>query len=167
MRHSQSGLSLLELMVALAVVAVSLAFGRPHYEDWLMRRSLSNNYTDLNREFMNARFEAMRQNVTSRIVVADDGEGLYTITTYASNAAVTDCTSAGTWTELSSHRVEVNSRFTLDGDIDDNLCFYRDGSSSGASFTLTQSDGEDNFGSATIDVILATGALDSELTMGH
>jgi prepilin-type N-terminal cleavage/methylation domain-containing protein len=163
----QKGLTLLELMVALAVMAIIFAVGQPSYDKWILKKVVPEVHAALYQDLAQARNEALAHNATVRIALATAGTDIYSSTiSMADDPTTTDC-DGGAWTELRDHTITVSSSFEITGSgLGANVCFFRDGSSNGGIYNVVQKDGGSEYGSATIEVILATGALDSTVTAG-
>lgn len=76
------GLSLIELMVALAIFALVMGFGIPSYRDWIAARELANHAEYLAETLNQARSEAVKRQVRVNVCKSSDGK---------------QCATAGTW----------------------------------------------------------------------
>ena len=80
--RSSSGLSIVELLVALAIFSLVLGFGVPSYGQWIAARELANHAEHLAAMLMQARTEAVKRQV--RVNVCKSGDGR-------------QCSASGTW----------------------------------------------------------------------
>ena len=83
MRGSR-GLSLIELMVALAIFALVIGFGVPSYRDWIAARELANHAEYLAETLNQARSEAVKRQVRVNVCKSSDGK---------------QCATSGTWSD--------------------------------------------------------------------
>jgi len=81
-RKESAGLTLIELLTALAVFALILGFGVPSYRDWIASRELANHAEYLAQTLMQARSEAVKRQ--SRVNVCKSADGK-------------QCAGSGTW----------------------------------------------------------------------
>lgn len=77
-----AGLSLIELMTALAIFALILGFGVPSYRDWIASRELANHAEYLAETLMQARSEAVKRHARVNVCKSADGK---------------QCATTGTW----------------------------------------------------------------------
>jgi prepilin-type N-terminal cleavage/methylation domain-containing protein len=154
------GFSLLELIVVMAISGTILLFAYPTLQKWNRNQSLEDNVKEFYRSLTDARFTALSRGTTVRVNIAKTGD-VHTITRYYLTDAKTSCDSSEPWVNLDSKEVILNSNFASSGTaIDNNICFYRDGSSSGANLSFSQKDGGEDLGQASMEVIMATGFVD-------
>lgn len=154
------GFSLLEMVVTLAVMGAAAGLVYSGMDGWSVKKSYKNLFNNLRYELSNLRNQAMSRDTTTRMLLQNNS-GVYTITTYASSTPTTTCSTTGTWTQISSSNLDINSAYQITGSgVGTNLCFYRDGSSSGASFVISPVESGTDYNTATIDVTIATGYLD-------
>jgi prepilin-type N-terminal cleavage/methylation domain-containing protein len=174
------GFTLLELLVALAILAIVITVARsPDLDMSNAKTSFQNTTQTLKSSLSTLRNQALSMGTTTRMAIAANN-GVYTITTFSSPAPVNNCTNAGAWTQLSSNVINVHGLYQITGAAMANTCFYRDGTSSGGVFTIApillgitpqaQSNAENTqLKQAVITVTIATGYLDvatSHLTPG-
>jgi prepilin-type N-terminal cleavage/methylation domain-containing protein len=158
---AELGFSLLELMVSIAIIATIITFTVPNFQNWSVKRSYKNTLEDLEYFLSESRNEVFTRNSTIRVSVSQSGDS-YSFTRFISATPTTTCSSAGSWTEIVTRVISVNSRFQITGDsIGTNLCFFRDGSSSGGEYIISQKDGGEDMGGATLAITIATGFIDS------
>ncbi|MCE3232247.1 MAG: hypothetical protein K0R98_504 [Rickettsiaceae bacterium] len=156
----QQGFTLLELLVTLAILVVVTTVGiRTTLNNKSSAKSAQNTATMLKDELSLLKDKALSMNTTARMVITNTG-GIYTMNTYTSSAPTSACTAAGTWTLVISRTLDVNSKYQITGTGLSNLCFYRDGSSSGGIFIVSPIVATAETKTTTIDVIIATGFLD-------
>lgn len=158
MQHTD-GYTLMELLITIAIVAVVATLVSPALDSWSNRKSYKNTYKQIRDELVETRHEALTRNTTGRMVLAENS-GTYTITSYYSASPTTTCTTAGSWTQIDSFTVDVPDAYQISGTGMANTCFYRDGSASGGSFSITPVDSSSGLDSATITVTMSTGYLD-------
>ncbi len=155
------GFTLLELIITLAVIAiVTVVASSPALDSSNAQKTFTNTFNSLQGELSKARNEAMMRNTTTRMVITSSG-GVYTINTYYSAAATSTCSSGAVGNALDSNvNLKVHSKYQLTGAAMGNICFYRDGSSSGGTLTLAPITVTTGLKTATITVTIATGYLD-------
>lgn len=152
-RHD--GFTLLELLVTLAIITLISAIIGPNFDEWVKKQTFRNGYDELRLRLSMLRSEALSRNTTSRMQLQQVGDA-YVLTGYVAPLPVADCNPGGTWVEVSSEEIEFPDGYIIEAD--ENVCFYRDGSSSGAQYDID--DDEMGIGSASITVTIATGYLD-------
>jgi type IV fimbrial biogenesis protein FimT len=81
-RKSSAGLTLIELLMALAIFAVILGLGVPSYRDWIESRQLANHADYLAETLTQARSEAVKRQSRVNVCKSSDGK---------------QCAAAGTW----------------------------------------------------------------------
>lgn len=106
-RPSARGLTLVELLVAVAIVAIALGLGVPSLRDWMIAQRVSAVATELATDVRYARSEALTGNTGAGIVFNNAGNGCYTVYRTVSNRGGCDCTrpagavcDAPRWTEV-------------------------------------------------------------------
>lgn len=156
------GFTILELIVVLAVIATASVVVYPSISKTASRKDFVNSVKTFQTELSNTRLNAFSRGVTTRINTSQSGD-VYTVTSYYSNSNPTSCAASGTWTQLNSVAVDVNSNFQVSGSGIGNICFYRDGTSSGGSFSFSQKDAGTEIGAATINIYLSTGFIDATI----
>ena len=78
-RHTRRGLTLIELIVTVSIVAISLGLGVPLLRDWMVAQRVSAVATELATDFRYARSETQSGNGEVGIVFDNSGNGCYTI----------------------------------------------------------------------------------------
>jgi prepilin-type N-terminal cleavage/methylation domain-containing protein len=155
----KNGFTILELVVVMAIIATATVALYPTLSNISSRKDFEHNIKTFQTEFANTRLNAFSRGVTTRINTSRSGD-VYTITSYASNSNPTSCSTAGTWTQLNSVAVDVNANFQVTGTALGNVCFYRDGTSTGGGFTFSQKDSGTQIGAATINIYISSGFVD-------
>ncbi len=154
------GFTLLEMLITFAIIGVlALAAASYNVVSSQAKKSFINTYKTLQEQLDNLRYEALARSTTTRMVVTE-GTGDFTITSYYSSTATTSCSSAGSWTVLSTRTVDISNKYGISGTGMSNSCFYRDGSSSGGDFVIAPAVAGDGLKTATITLTIATGYLD-------
>lgn len=153
-----SGLTVLELLVALAIIGI-VATAAPNFWTWVKSYGYKNSYHQLQDSLSSLRNEALSKNTTARLVIEKSGD-VYTLRSYVSSVPVANCSVSGSWTQLPDEILNVPGAFQITGAAMTNLCFYRDGSASGGTYTITQKDGGTDIGRAVITISMATGYMD-------
>jgi prepilin-type N-terminal cleavage/methylation domain-containing protein len=156
------GFTLLELLVVLAIIATATSFLYPAFTEVSTRKNFQANVKAFETEMSNARLQAFSRGTTVRVNTVKDGDE-YIITTFASNVPVRTCGTGGTWSQIASTTVEMNSNFNITGTGIGNICFYRDGTSTGSAFNFAQKNELTNIGRANINIYIATGFVDVEI----
>jgi prepilin-type N-terminal cleavage/methylation domain-containing protein len=157
----QRGFTLLELIVTLAILAVVLTVGMRMTSQTMVRhKSAKNAVTSILEELTTAQSASLSRSTTARVVVTNNGNYTYTITKYASAAPTTTCSSAGTWSTISTATISLNQNYQIGGTGLTNTCFYRDGSSSGGTFIVLPTVVDASAKTTTITLTIATGFLD-------
>ncbi len=154
-----AGFTLLELMAVLSIIAVVSLFGLPAFQDWNAKRSFQRSINDIYSSLSRGKMEALTRNITTKVNTSQSGDA-YTLTTYYNATAVTNCSTTTGWTSLDVLTTNLNSNFQITGTGIGDVCFFRDGTSSGATYTISQKNGQTDLGSGVISVILATGFID-------
>ncbi len=157
-KKQQAGFSLLELLVVIAIMGVVTALFTG-MEGLKSKKSYVVNGTDLANELANIRYEAATRGTTTRLNL-DLTDEVYTLSTLYASAPTAICNSTGSWTQIKSYQFNVADAFEITGSGVGDVCFDRDGTSTGAVYNITQKDGGTDIGSATITVIMATGYID-------
>ncbi|MBE9610788.1 GspH/FimT family pseudopilin [Chitinilyticum piscinae] len=84
----QSGFTLIEMMVTVAVLGIALAIAVPNLSDFIARTHLKGVADNLAQDLVYARSEAARQNKTVQLSMSDGASSCYGLTTNNT----TDCT---------------------------------------------------------------------------
>jgi len=156
---SQKGVTLLELLIALVIIGlVFSATSRFGMDGMSTKKTAQNSANFLREELFNIKNTALSQNTTTRMEITD-AAGVYTMTTYYSNAPTSNCSSAGAWTQIKQQEIEVHSTYEITGSAITSTCFFRNGSSSGGSLAFAPVDGASGK-SYNFDIIVATGFID-------
>lgn len=155
------GFTLLELLVTIAVIAIVLSVSTSlDLDNWNAQKTFTNTFNSLQSELSSLRNEALMRNTTTRIVITSSS-GTYTINTYYSPSPVSTCSSAGSWTSLvSSRTLSMHSKYQMTGSAMSNICFYRDGTSSGGTLTIAPITANSALKTAVVTITMATGYLD-------
>ncbi len=157
----QQGFTLLELIIVLAVIGLVSTVVGTGMENWTTKKTYKNTYDQLVYEINTAKGTAQLRSTTSRITTAGTAGGDYTVTMYISATPVTTCSTAGAWTLVSTKTVEGSLSYQITGTgIDNDMCFYRDGTSNGGTFVISPIEASTTLTTATITVTIATGFLD-------
>lgn len=116
------GLTLVELLVTVAIVAIVLGLGVPTLRDWMIAQRVSGVATELATDIRYARSESLSGNSGAGVVFSNAGKGCYTLYRTVSSRGGCDCTRpAGTicdapnWTEVKTQILPVS------GDVSINL----------------------------------------------
>jgi prepilin-type N-terminal cleavage/methylation domain-containing protein len=158
-RRQEHGFTLLELLAVLAIIAVVSLFGLPAFQEWTAKRSFHKSVNDIYSELSQARLQAFIKNTTTKVTTSGSGDN-YTMAVFYNATAVSNCSTGSGWSSLESTVVSVNTNFQISGTGIGNVCFFRDGTSTGGTYSVTQKDGQSNLGNGVISVILATGFID-------
>jgi type IV fimbrial biogenesis protein FimT len=78
-KRTISGLSLIELLTALAIFALVLGFGVPSYRDWIAARELANHADHLADTLRQARSEAVKRQSRVNVCKSADGKQCATV----------------------------------------------------------------------------------------
>lgn len=156
---NENGFTLLELLAVLAILAVVSLFGLPAFQDWNAKRSFHKSINDIYSSLSLARLQAFTRNTTTKITTSASGDN-YTLTIYSNATSVTNCATTTGWTSIDTTTIRLNTNFQITGTGIGNVCFFRDGTSNGGVYNVTQKSGQTDLGTAVISVILATGFID-------
>ncbi len=157
--NKNSGFTLLELLAVIAIIATASLFAMPAFQEWNAKRSFDRTVNDLYSYVTAARLQAFTKATTIRVSVSANGDN-YTVVSYSNSSSSSTCTTASGWTQLQSNVITVDSNFQITGNGIGSVCFYRDGSSSGGIYNVTQKNGASDLGNTTINVVIATGFVD-------
>ena len=157
---NNKGYTLLELLVTVAIIGSVIAVGSgTGIGDLNTKKTAQNTYKELRDQLATLRNHAMSKNTTARMIVTQSGS-TYTMTLAYSSAPTTTCPTSGTWTTIQTKEIDVHVNYSIAGTaFTNNLCFYRDGSSSGGSYTIAPVSGASGT-TYTLDVTIATGFID-------
>ncbi len=97
LRHSHAGLTLMELMVTLAILAIVATLAAPSFTGYLTRKKVEAGAAELFADLQYARSESVSRNTAVRVVFTASG---YTIAAEAGVTEPTSCTPAGGTTSL-------------------------------------------------------------------
>ena len=154
----RDGYTILELLVTIAILALIAAIINPDFGTWVKRQSFANSFDDLYSNLMTVKSEAMTRGTTSRINLTLQVDGTYTISGYVSALPTPTCSSGAVAIQLFSRELSVPSGYQVTGNGVGNVCFYRDGSSTGGQYVYD--DGGAGTGTGSISISVATGYLD-------
>lgn len=156
---STSGFTLLELLVVMAIVGTATIALYPAYASLSTRKDFQSNLSDFETVLASTRLQAFSRDTTTRITTVKSGDS-YMLTSYASSAPTSTCSTAGTWQQMATTRVDMNIRFVVTGTGIGNICFFRDGTSTGGNFAFAQKDSGTDIASAAINIYISTGFVD-------
>jgi prepilin-type N-terminal cleavage/methylation domain-containing protein len=118
--HASQGLTLVELLVTVAIVAIALGIGIPSLRDWMIAQRVSGVATELATDLRYARSEALSGNTGAGIVFNNAGNGCYTVYRTVSNRGGCDCTrpagavcDAPRWTEVKTMILPVDGEVSI------------------------------------------------------
>jgi prepilin-type N-terminal cleavage/methylation domain-containing protein len=154
-----NGFTLLELLVVLSVIGVLTLFTAPYLQNWNIKNSYNNSLSSISGVLSNARIESLQRLTTVKVTTTKSNNS-YNLKTYYSQSAVSDCAANTTWNLLTNETISINSAFTISGSGIGDICFFKDGTSTGGAFAIRQKDGSSNIASADISVVIATGFVD-------
>lgn len=165
--NRENGLTLLELIITMAIVAVVIAFAGPNLGDNRIKKEFKNYYDTVRQKIADTRNTALGGGTTGRLLVSKD-EDEYTLTIFRADTPTTVCDASGSWTQVNSFVLTLNTRFEITGTgVDNNTCFYRDNTASGGTFNVVQKDGLSNYGTSSITIVTATGYIDATFSTGQ
>ncbi len=158
---TKNGFTLLELMVVLAIIATATIFAIPNFKQWQVRDSLENSIKEIYSNIVEARLSAFALNTTTRVNISKTNN-IYTISVYELDVPTITCNpSLAGWSQLKTSQLKLNENFDISGSGIGNICFYRDGSSSGGVLNFAEVNNPAIYNlSANINIILATGFVD-------
>lgn len=90
-RATQTGVTLIELMIAVAIFALLVGMALPSYRDWIQNSHIRSGAESIQNGLQLARGEAVRRNTTVTFVLTDDAP------TTANAGTVTASTTGGNW----------------------------------------------------------------------
>ena len=153
------GFTLLELLVVFSIIAVASIFTAPYFQDWNRRSSFENSVSEVTSLLYDAKNHGLLKSTTVKIVADKNGDD-YNFEIFEAATPITDCTATTTWTSITNSEVSLNPNFEiLEGSLND-ICFFRDGTTSGGAFNFRQKNGNTDVGIADISVTIATGFID-------
>lgn len=161
MKKINKGFTVLELTVVMAIIATASLVAVPTAKNWMVRNSLENAVAEFYSKLSETRISSFNLNTTTRIQTTKAGNN-YTLSIYSLPTATNNCdASAVGWSLVNSRVVTLDGNFNIAGSGIGNICFYRDGSSSGGAFSFTEVNSPAIYNmSANIDVVIATGFID-------
>jgi len=158
-RIDQAGFTLLELLVVVAIMATLSVFATPVFQDWGTKRSFDSSVKEIASALKKARNESGSRDLTVRVLTSRSDD-TYTITSYTLDSNLASCDTSLNWTQLEQKTINMNSNYLITGSGVGNICFYRDGSSSGGNFSINPKATGSTLEKVDISVILATGFVD-------
>ncbi len=156
---SKDGFTVLELIVVIAIIGTLSFLSAPLFQSWGSKRALDESINEFYSVFSSARLDAFARGVTIRVGSSKTNDD-YTLTTYYLDGPTESCDVGLSWTQSSQRIVDLNSNFVVTGSALGNVCFYRDGTSTGGNFSFDQKNGGTDLGSADVTITLATGFID-------
>lgn len=157
--RSSDGFSLLELMAVMAIMGTLTLFGLPAIQEWNAKKSFQNSVNDVYSYLSRTRLEALSRSTITKINTYRDDDN-YLIRIYYNSSPSAACSSTNGWTQLDSRTIRMNSNFQMTGSGIGDVCFLRDGTSSGGIYNIAQKNSQTNLGNASINVVLTTGFID-------
>jgi len=157
---AQAGFTLLELLATLAIITTLSLFSLPVIQEWNAKRYFQRTVNDIYSSLANTRIEAFAKSTTTKITTSLTG-GIYTIQMFyndTNNSA--SCASSNGWVQFDTTTISISNNFEITGSGIGSICFFKDGTSSGGSFNITQKDGGTELGNSSIDIFMATGFID-------
>lgn len=113
------GLTLIELLVAVAIVAIALGLGVPSLRDWMIAQRVSAVATELATDVRYARSESLSGNTGAGIFFSNAGNGCYTLYRTVSSRGGCDCTrpanicDAPNWTEVKTQILPIGGEVSI------------------------------------------------------
>lgn len=158
-KHISSGFTILELLVVLAIIGTLSVLGTPVFQNWNTKSSFESAINDLYSSLTSARLDSFARGVSVRVNTTKSDDQ-YTITSYYLDSSIASCDLGQSWTQNEQKVINLNSNFVITGSGLGNICFYRDGTSTGGNFSIDEKTGGTELGTADISVTLATGFID-------
>ncbi len=146
-------------MTVMAIIATASILAIPYFQEWGAKKSFEKSINEIYSELSQTRLEAFSRGTTTRITTSRDNDE-YTLIMYYNDTPVDNCAAAGGWNVIKTTALEFDTHFEATGSGIGNICFYRDGTSTGGAFSIDQKDAGVNLGSADISVVLTTGFID-------
>ena len=154
---AQGGFSLLELVVTVAIIATISLYAAPAFQHWTAKHNYESDINDFYSFINQARYESMLRNQPIKVNITQNNN-TYTLTSAYLDSDQSICDPTLDWQNFDSTEIELSSRIEFNNLTGGDLCFYRDGSSSGAIYDF--SDSKNVATSKRINVIIATGFID-------
>lgn len=170
--RNNRGLSFLELLTVIGIIAIIATFTVPNLRGWKDKRDLKNGFQNLYNTFARMKGEAYSRNKTMRAQLTLPGAGGLTNTVYVANNTNQACSTtadfaAANWTVLAAWGFALDSEISItaaglvaDGEGDSNICFMADGTSTGGSLDI-DSNPATTLRGYRLDVVLTTGFIDT------
>lgn len=158
--QKQQGFTLLELIITIAIIGIVFVVGsQSGLSQWATKGEAKNTLATMLSEIGLLKDESLNRNTTTRMTLVNSS-GTYTLTKFFSAAPTTTCSSAGSWTQISSREIDMSAQYEITGTAMANLCFYRDGTSSGGTFSIAPTDIGSQHKTYDLEVTIATGFID-------
>ena len=88
----------------------------------------------------NARNESLQRKITVKITTSKNDDD-YNFKIFTASTAITSCASPTTWTQIENKTISLHSKFQISGSGIGDVCFFKDGTSSGGLFQIRQKNG--------------------------
>ena len=148
------GISVIELLTVIAILAVLAFFTMPQIDSWMGKRKFRNGFEQLYNSLTILKGEAFGKNTTMRAELKKSNDG-YIILSYQSQSdtITPDCSASGPWKNLPEQQLRIGNAIISSPP---NICFYRDGTAEPAEYTLEST----KYGQYKIAVHSATGFME-------
>lgn len=115
LRHSQHGLSLIELMIGVVIVGILFAMGVPAYSGWIQNQKIRTAAESILNGIQLTRSEAVRNNGRARFVLCDAASSWQVLVVSAPAAAPAADPAPGTCGAGVANEVRLQERSSLEG----------------------------------------------------